>query len=244
MSLPVLVTRPEPGAGETAGRLRALGLVPVVAPLMEMTVLHPDLPAPGDVAALALTSANALRAMQDGDRLRAFAHLPAFAVGARTADEARRRGFADVTATGGGLAGLVEAITAAAPGGPVFYPATTTPSGDLAAALAPHGIRVVTAPVYDMRPLDRLPAAARDLLSATGPAAITLYSRRSAALFAELVAGEIGTGRRGELTMLCLSENAAQPVIGKGFGHIALAEEPSEEAMMTLALSFARQQIR
>ena len=44
------------------------------------------------------------------------------------------------------------------------------------------------------------------------------------------------------LGMLCLSENVAAPLIGAHFVRVGLADHPSEEAMLGLALSFARDQ--
>ena len=42
--------------------------------------------------------------------------------------------------------------------------------------------------------------------------------------------------------MLCLSEAVAEPLIAAHFVRVSLADHPSEEAMMALALSFARDQ--
>ena len=42
--------------------------------------------------------------------------------------------------------------------------------------------------------------------------------------------------------MLCLSETVAEPLIDAHFVRVGLADYPSEEAMMGLALSFARDQ--
>ena len=42
--------------------------------------------------------------------------------------------------------------------------------------------------------------------------------------------------------MLCLSEAVAEPLIDAHFVRVGLADHPSEEAMMGLALSFARDQ--
>ena len=60
----MLVTRPEPDAAETIGRLAALGIDGVAVPLMTRAVLHTSLPEPQGFAALALTSVNALRALE------------------------------------------------------------------------------------------------------------------------------------------------------------------------------------
>ena len=57
----IWVTRAEPGASATAGRLRALGLDPLVSPVLEVRPLEAAIDTDG-AAALAFTSANAVRA--------------------------------------------------------------------------------------------------------------------------------------------------------------------------------------
>ena len=47
---------------------------------------------------------------------------------------------------------------------------------------------------------------------------------------------------KAKLGMLCLSESVAAPLIAAHFVRVALADHPSEDAMMGLALSFARAQ--
>ena len=42
--------------------------------------------------------------------------------------------------------------------------------------------------------------------------------------------------------MLCLSEAVAEPLFDAHFVRVSLAEAPSEQAMMGLALSFSRDQ--
>ena len=82
----MLVTRPEPEASDTAARLAALGIEPVMAPLLRFAVLDVTLPDAAGFAALAATSANGLRALAqqgmsaddmrklDFNRLRAAQH--------------------------------------------------------------------------------------------------------------------------------------------------------------------------
>src|SRR5512136_604668 len=87
----VLVTRPEPGARDTAERLRALGFVPVMAPAL---CIKPVAAALGDLAeiqAVVVPSGNALPALPA--ELRGITVL---AVGDATAARARDAGFRDV----------------------------------------------------------------------------------------------------------------------------------------------------
>ena len=90
----ILVLRPQPGADETAARARALGLEPVVAPLLAVRPLEWTPPDPAGFDAVMLTSASAAR--QAGGGLTPFHDLPCYAVGEATAAAAREAGFADI----------------------------------------------------------------------------------------------------------------------------------------------------
>ncbi len=235
----MLVTRPEPDASETAARLRALAIEAVIEPLLLAETLHTTLPRADGFAALAATSANALRALHDRGELPRFLKLPLYAVGERTAAIARDFGFARVASANGSLDDLVALLAAAALDGPLLYPAARDQSGDLAKALAPHGVMVITAPVYRMQPVAALSDATRLALEAGAIDAALFYSRRTARTFATLGAKLTGKTKLG---MLCLSEQVAEPLLAAHFVRVGLADYPSEEAMMSLALSFARDQ--
>jgi uroporphyrinogen-III synthase len=229
----LLVTRPEPDASETAARLRALDIDPVVAPLLLAETLNTTLPPADGFAALAITSANALRALHDRGDIPRLRGLPVYAVGDRSAATARDMGFAEVASARGNLDDLVRLLATAGIGGPVLYPAARQQAGDLARALAPHGVMVITTAVYDMRPAEQLAA---DLGSIDGA---LFYSRRTAETFVKLAPAGAARGAPG---MLCLSEAVAEPLLAAHFVRVSLADHPSEEAMMSLALSFAREQ--
>lgn len=238
----MLVTRPEPDASETAARLAALDIEARVCPLLKHETLATSLPEAKGFAGLALTSSNALRALEERQALAPFLGLRVFAVGDRTADHARACGFAQVESAGGALADLAERLAHARPNGPVFYPAGRNLSGDLAKSLAPYGVMVITAQVYAMNAVSALPDSVIDDLNGGALAAALFHSRRAAETFAALAAPRLGRKVQRQLGMLCLSENVAEPLIDAHFVRIGLADHPSEEAMMGLALSFARDQ--
>src|SRR5687767_7485784 len=93
----VLVTRPEPGASETAQRLEALDFMPLKLPLHEIKPLSVNAAViPTRVAAVAVTSANAIR-HAPGELLERLLSVPCFAVGEATATTARAARFSNVT---------------------------------------------------------------------------------------------------------------------------------------------------
>lgn len=238
----LLVTRPQPDAGETIARLDALGIEGVAAPLLERAALHAGLPDPAAVAGIALTSANALRALDERGALRPYLGLRVFAVGEKTAAVARELGFLDIVTAGGTAAHLVEEIGAAQPASPVFYPAARHQSADLAALLAPYGVDVVVSRVYEMR---RAKALAPEIAAGLGKGAYAgalFYSRRTAEVFVALATPLVPLEQKSRLGVLCLSENVAEPLLAAHFVRACLADHPSEDAMMTLALAFVRDQ--
>jgi uroporphyrinogen-III synthase len=236
----MLVTRPEPDTQVTLAKLNALGIDGVAAPVMVRETLNVSLPAADGFAAMVLTSTNALRALEDRGELAEFLGLPVLAVGDRTAREAEQAGFAKVSSAAGTARDLVNAIVISGLKGPLFHPTAKHQSADLAKALAPHGVMVVAAKVYDMVAVDRLPDGIVPALG-QGIDAVLSYSRRSSEIFAGL-AGELAGPERRKLACLCLSETVAEPLLEARFSRISLADRPDDEAMMTLALAFAREQ--
>lgn len=227
----LLVTRPEPDASETAARLNALDIETVVAPLLIAETLATTLPPAAGFAALAVTSANALRALDARGDLARLTGLPVFTVGDKTAAVAREFGFAEVASAAGSFGDLVALLRRAGLRGPILYPAARQQAGDLRQGLAPHGIMVITVPVYAMHPAPRLTAPLAGIDGAL------FYSRRTAESFVALAPPDADRTRLG---MLCLAEAVAEPLMTAHFVRVSLAEHPSEEAMMALALSFAR----
>lgn len=236
----MLVTRPEPDASDTAARLAAIDIEPALCPLLRHETLSTSLPDADGFAGLAITSANALRALGERGALDPFRKLPAYTVGDRTARLAEEMGFSFVQSAGGSLGDLVDLLAHSGIKGPIFYPAGRDQSGDLAKSLAPFGLMVIAAQVYAMNPIDELPAQIIGELEDSSIDAALFYSRRTAETFVRLAEGHLSRLARLELGMLCLSETVAEPLVSAHFVRVGLADYPSEEAMMALALSFSR----
>ncbi|WEK04279.1 MAG: uroporphyrinogen-III synthase [Candidatus Devosia phytovorans] len=237
----MLVTRPEPDAQGTLARLDALGIEAIAAPVMVRQALDVSLPPPDGFTAMVLTSANSVRTLVERGVVETYGHLPVFAVGDRTARDATEAGFVRVSSAAGALQDLVNAMTIAKLKGPLFYPTGKHQSADLGKALAPLGIMVATAKIYEMVAVDALPPAVLENLGNGVLTAVLAYSRRTAEIFASL-ASTLTPAQRSAITMLCLSEVVAEPLLENHFNRIALADRPDEDAMMALALAFAREQ--
>ena len=221
----VWVTRARPGAEATAGRLRAMGFDPLVAPLLEVHALGGGAVDLAGVGALAFTSASGVAAFAARSRERG---LPVFAVGAATAAAASAAGFASVTSADGDVADLAPAIAARAPfDGEVLNPGPAEPAGDLAGALAELGVPARALAVYET--LARAPDAPTtalipDLL------AVLLHSPKAA----RVLAAHVTDHPAPKLVALCLSQAVAAPLRASGLAAVRAADQPTEAALLAL----------
>ncbi len=169
----------------------------------------------------------------------ALVAFPLFTVGAHTAEVARDTGFATVTSADGGWPDLARLVAERLAGArqPLLYLAAEQRAGDLAGALAAHGLVVETVVVY--RAVAN-PSLAPDLRAAfaDGLDGVLHYSRRSAQAFltAARAAGLIDAALA--LMHYCLSSEVAAPLRAAGAARVAVAPRPDEAALIEL-LSFA-----
>ena len=179
----IWITRAQPGADETAGRVRALGHEAVVVPLLTVETLPAELDLAG-VGALAFTSANGVRAY---GALTAERKIKVFAVGAATAQAARQIGFREVLSANGDVAALAEGIASRRReiSGKILSPGAEEPAGDLVGDLTARGIDAERLSVYGTCARDLVP---QDLEALQGADAVLLHSPKAArALACELL---------------------------------------------------------
>ena len=234
MSGRVLVTRPEPGAAQTARRLEELGFSPVLLPLSETRALPVDVATIPVAAAVAVTSANALR-HASRDLVGALAERPCFAVGEKTAAAARAAGFAKVTQGPGGAEQLASMLLEqAAPGETVVYLCGRVRLCSFEELLADAGIAVVVVETYDTLGLTNAEDA--DYLSLIGQPvdAAVLYSVVAAEALLD-IAHQPKLSHLFENTMfVCLSSRIASVISDRSQAKFLIAAEPTEEALLSL----------
>jgi len=234
----LLVTRPEPDNARTAAALRARGHAVTLAPVLRVEVDAEAELGGGPWGGLLITSTNAIRAAAEHPRRDELLTIPVFAVGRRSAEAARAAGFAEVASADGGaddLARLVAArATAGRPTHPLLWLAGEDRAGDLAGALAPHGIVVHTVVVYRAVAETALPAVVREALAAGTVDGVLHYSRRSADAF-EAIAMAAGIDLKSLPTKhFCLSAQVAAPLRELGIAAVAVAERADEAALLAL----------
>jgi len=162
----LLITRARAQAEDFAAEVRAkTGLTPVISPMQDMRDLTVNIDLSG-ISALAFTSKNGVEAFARMSETR----LPAYCVGKATAVQARALGFAAKAA-----AGTAEDLAEILPKNGVLH------------LHGQHVRRVLSGnhlAIYDQAALP-LSEEAKALLATNRLDAVTLFSPRSAALFAE-----------------------------------------------------------
>ena len=181
----LIVTRPQLEAERTAAALRRAGHSVEVAALLRIESIPAAELGSGPWSALAITSANALRALDAHPRRAELLGLRVFAVGGRTAAAARAAGFSDAEAAGGNVQELAQRLRAWAKAEParrepLLYLAGADRSGDLPGALAAVGQSVTTVVVYRAVKADKFPPAIAAALAAGQIEGVLHFSRRSA----------------------------------------------------------------
>lgn len=231
----VLVTRPQPGAGDTARRLAGLGFEAVLLPLTETRAMDiPEPPEARDFDAVVATSGAALRHAPAG-LLRDIAHLPIFAVGDRTAELARQAGFARAESAHGDSPALAAHVAQFLPAGSrLAYLCGRVRTGALAERLRRAGFEVTVVETYDTLPVERTDEAAVAALGGRPVDAVLLYSANAAVLFARLLASHrIGALLR-PARPLCISARTAQALSPSAQDRAGIAATPDEAALLEL----------
>jgi len=230
----LLITRPEPDATRSAGVLRARGHDVLVVPLLWTQTIEVNFEGP--YGAVLMTSANAARALSSHPRAGELTTLPAFTVGARSAEAAGAAGFRDVTSAGGALADLVRLAAARFAGRSqrLLYLAGADRAGDLAGELAVHGIAVDIAVIYRAVAAEQLPAELTNALSNAQIDGALHYSRRSVTTLVELSRPAGVLNVLLNLAHYCLSGEVAAALRKVGARQISVAPRPDEAALIGL----------
>jgi uroporphyrinogen-III synthase len=225
----VLITRPEPGASETAARLTALGLFPIVAPVL--SIIHRNVRPPDQLAATLLTSRNAVQACPPS-----LHDHPVFAVGAATAAQAKKTGFSRVFSADGDATALATLVanTLAPQDGTLFLPTAQRQGGELAASLRQRGFRVLRRVAYEAVSVETLPQAAAGALRQGELAAAMFFSGETSRHFVRLLrAAELGEAVR-DVEAVSISERAAVALRSLPWRRICVAAKPNQDAMLAL----------
>lgn len=219
MSRAIAVLRPEPGNRVTAAAIEGHGGTAIRLPLFAAMPVAWQAPDLAGFDALIATSANAFR--QGGAGLAGLLALPVYAVGAVTAEAARRGGFVVARTGQDGAAELLMLAEAAGVRRALHLAGRerTIEAGGIVAA-------IVT--VYASDAL-----AIGDASVLTGSVAL-VQSARAGARLSEIVAPEM----RGTIAVIAVSQRAAEAT-GGGWEQVVVPADPHGPGLLHAALALA-----
>ena len=225
----ILVTRPEPGASDTAARLAALGFAAVLAPAL--TIAPRRLTVAALPQAVLVTSGNAIAALPDS-----LLTIPLLAVGDATAAKARQSGFATVHSAGRDAAALAAlAVALLHPGAGTLLLASGEGQGmALAATLRGHGFTVRRRLAYAAAPAGGLPAAAQTALTTGTVRSALFFSPHSARTFMAILQRDMPTADVRGIEALAISSPTEAVLRAWPWRRVRVASHPNQEGLLKL----------
>lgn len=227
----VLVTRPKEDAERFARELAIAGHVALFSPVMEIEALAAQLPT-GSFDIVIATSAHAFTS---GAALNIYGleDVPVWAVGERTAKAARAAGFrtiARVCANSAELAANLLSYTNEASG--LLYLAGVDRKTALEERLLRSKRRITVVETYRGRAALSLDPTAVEAMRRGELDAAVHFSRRSAAIFAGLVAAADLVQEAQKLLHVCLSDDVARGLDALKLKRVRIAGKPTGAAMI------------
>jgi uroporphyrinogen-III synthase len=225
----ILITRPEPGASETAARLLAAGLHPVVAPFLSVRLNPVTLPPLSGLQAVIVASGNAVAALPE-----VYRGLTLLAVGDATAARAMDAGFTAVQSADGDAVALAalaaQRLDPAA--GALLLAAGQGQSRTLASDLRRHGFRVHRRAVYTTTRVRHFPAAASEAIR-DGLRAAMFFSAETARAFVRLLPTALIPALAG-VDALTIGAAAAEAVRHLPWRDVRVAVRPTQDGVLAL----------
>lgn len=234
----ILVTRPAPDNAKTAAALRARGHEVLLSPMLRFEPVAFEDDGEIDFDAVILSSANAVRAIEDHPVRARLMLLPVFAVGEHTAKIARDAGFTNITIADGDAISLRERIVESAAAGKLrrkaalCYLAGADLTRDLGGELGARGFTVVTRTAYRMVPIAGLSDVVSDAFRAGTIDAVMHFSRRSARAYLNAARADGVEISALALPQCCISEAVAGVLRDAGAMQVAAANAPDEKALL------------
>lgn len=216
----ILAIRPEPGSAATIAAGREVGLAIEACPLFELRPLAWNPPAPDEIDALLLGSANAVR--HGGATLALFAGKPAYVVGDATALAAEAAGFPVAAMGRGQLQPLVDTL-------PPPLRLLRATGAEHVPIVPPPGVSIETRIAYDSSPL-QVPG---ELAGGLAAGALVLLHSAAAARHFAAECDRLGVARSA-IHLAALGPRIAAAA-GSGWAEVRSAPEPREPALLALA---------
>ncbi|MGB4107945.1 MAG: uroporphyrinogen-III synthase [Alphaproteobacteria bacterium] len=232
----ILITRPVADADDFARDVQALGLNPLVEPMLGIVPVSYKPPVINAYPAIVFTSANGVRVFGCPP---GAAEMPVFAVGAHTAGEVLKQGYQKVFTAAGDAADLAALVSKKLSHGPVrvLHVRGEHIAMPLDEMLKHDRITVDSVVVYTARSEDRFSPVCRDAIANGQAGAVTFFSRRTAENFVRLAEKEGLTQKLSGIKALCISDAVLQCVQDAEWAGAYSAEQPEKSSMLALLKS-------
>ncbi len=187
----LIVTRPQPAADKTAARLRLMGYEVEVSPVLEIVDTGNERPR-GEFDAIVVSSANALRILQQRRAFDLPREIPVYTVGDATAEIACNLGFEAVHSADGTANELADLIiggvgSANADGFRLLYLCGVEITAGLEENLHKNRFEVTRWTPYKADLVNQLTDISLDWLTHAEPVGVLIYSSRSARQFGDIL---------------------------------------------------------
>ena len=231
----VLITRPQPAAGEFAHRLEKDGFTCFVAPMTAYVEQDPGIADLSDYQAVIFTSAQTVQLFSKFFKDR---YIPVFAVGDATAKAAEGENFRRVYSAKGDGQALVKLMRdhkGELKLRRALHACGEDTAENLSDQLQDDGIYVDRAPFYKADFVEELPNDVVAALKNGDITTVTFLSARTASNFVRLVqAHEELEGMTADLEAVCISDRVATEARGLPWRAVRVASRPQLEACIDL----------
>lgn len=227
----ILITRPEPGATETARRIEALGLTPVLCPVLAIRQVSATLPPALRIGAVLVTSRNAVASLPA-----AYHPVPLLAVGNATADRAREAGFTRVASADGDAKALSRMVRQQVnPAAGALLLATGRHNGeDLAREMRQAGYRVLRRVVYAAEPREALAPEALAALDRGRIRSALFFSAETARHFVSLTRSSRAMPSLRAVDAVAIGPAAGMALEALPWRRVRVAARPNQDEMLAL----------
>lgn len=226
----ILVTRPITEANVTAEKLEAAGNRVVIAPALQVEPVSFEIP--DENRSIIITSQNGARMglANIGNKVR-----PIFAVGDKTADEARKLGFTNITVGPGTARQMVPMLLECGVTETRKYThlCGSTLAYNICDVLQGEGLDAENTVTYQTRANRNLSMGVQEALDEGEIDVALFYSPRTATIFEEVVADYGRSDWLHKMDALCLSTRVAENLLGP-WRSKSYAVIPTEKALLSL----------
>tara|TARA_Y100001968_G_scaffold227074_1_gene209804 strand:- start:1224 stop:1949 length:726 start_codon:yes stop_codon:yes gene_type:complete len=231
--LRLLLTRPTKDSRALASVIQALGFKSTIAPILDISILKGPKLNCNNVAALAMTSANGVRAFSARSERR---DLAVYAVGDSTARTAQHLGFSNIFSASGNVGNLADLIieSVALDIGEILHPAATHVAGNLKERLVEAGLKYRREIIYESVTATAFSPEVTNMIKANQIDGVLLFSPRTSFRFKFLI-DKAGLAKNlRSMRAYCLSPEVAKNICSLPLLEICIAEKPDQKSLLKL----------